>query len=40
VPAGFSLADEIERWLGARLGNTITIGGENAERPGLVQPAE
>jgi len=40
VPAGFSLADGMERWLGVRLGGTLTNGGANAPRPGLAQPAE
>ena len=40
VPAGFSLADGIERRIGRRLGNALTNGGENAVPPGAIQPAE
>ena len=40
VPAGFSLADGFEKWLGAHLGDKLTNGGENAARPGMAQPAE
>jgi multidrug efflux pump subunit AcrB len=40
VPAGFSLADGIERRIGRRLGRALTNGGEHAVPPGVVQPAE
>jgi multidrug efflux pump subunit AcrB len=40
VPAGFSLADGIERRIGRRLGKALTNGGENAVPPGAAQPAE
>jgi hypothetical protein len=40
VPAGFSLADGIERRIGHRLGRALTNGGENAVPPGAIQPAE
>jgi multidrug efflux pump subunit AcrB len=40
VPAGFSLADGIERRIGRVLGRTLTNGGENAVPPGLAHPAE
>jgi len=40
VPAGFSLADGIERRIGRRLGKALTNGGENALPPGAIQPAE
>ena len=40
VPAGFSLADAAEAWLGPRLGKALTNGGEGALQPGLAQPAE
>ncbi len=40
VPAGFSLADGLESWLGPRLSRTLTNGGEHGASPGLAQPAE
>ena len=40
VPAGFSLADGLERRIGRRLGKALTNGGENALPPGAAQPAE
>jgi multidrug efflux pump subunit AcrB len=40
VPAGFSLADGLERRIGRRLGRALTNGGENALPPGAAQPAE
>ena len=40
VPAGFSLADGIEKWLGPRLGRVLTNGGESAPPPALPHPAE
>jgi multidrug efflux pump subunit AcrB len=40
VPAGFSLADGLERRIGRRLGRALTNGGENALPPGAIQPAE
>ena len=30
VPAGFSLADDVEKWLGRHLGRLLTTGGEGA----------
>ncbi len=33
VPAGFSLADDVEKWLGARLGPLLTTGGQGAAPP-------
>ncbi|WP_116090583.1 efflux RND transporter permease subunit [Sphingomonas crusticola] len=40
VPAGFSLADGVEKWLGRKLGGALTNGGESALPPGLPHPAE
>ncbi|HWI84913.1 MAG TPA: efflux RND transporter permease subunit [Sphingomonas sp.] len=40
VPAGFSLADGVEKWLGQKLGGALTNGGEGAAPPHIVQPAE
>jgi len=40
VPAGFSLADGVEKWLVLRLGGALTNGGEGAAPPRLAQPAE
>jgi multidrug efflux pump subunit AcrB len=40
VPAGFSLADGIEKWMGRKLGGALTNGGENAVPPPVPQPAE
>jgi multidrug efflux pump subunit AcrB len=34
VPAGFTLADDMERWLGPRLSRWFTNGGEDATPPG------
>jgi multidrug efflux pump subunit AcrB len=34
VPAGFTLADDMERWLGPRLSRWFTNGGEAASEPG------
>ena len=39
VPASFSIADDIEKWLGPRLARWLTNGGEGARTPGP-QPAE
>ncbi|UAK25966.1 efflux RND transporter permease subunit [Sphingomonas nostoxanthinifaciens] len=39
VPAGFSLADGLERWLGPRLARTLTNGGEGDPTP-VAHPAE
>ena len=39
VPAAFSVADDIERWLGGHLGRVLTNGGANAPAP-EAQPAE
>jgi hypothetical protein len=39
VPASFSIADDIERWLGPRLSRWFTNGGERGHR-GAPQPAE
>ncbi|HET9640921.1 MAG TPA: efflux RND transporter permease subunit [Allosphingosinicella sp.] len=40
VPAGFSLADSFEQWLGRRLGRMLTYrGGDDGKRP-APQPAE
>jgi multidrug efflux pump subunit AcrB len=39
VPAGFSLADGLERRIGRKLGGALTNGGENAVAP-LAHPAE
>ena len=40
VPAGFSLADGLEKWLGPKLGRALTNGGEQAPLHGMPQPAE
>ena len=41
VPAAFSLADGIEKWIGPRLGRALTNGGEGAAAPPPhSQPAE
>ena len=40
VPAGFSLADGFERWLGPKVGRFLTYGGANDHGPAVVQPAE
>jgi len=40
VPASFSLADDVEKWLGKRLGRLLTFKpGDDASRP-APQPAE
>ncbi len=39
VPAGFSLADDIEKWLGAHLGRLLTNGGQPGHAP-VPQAAE
>ena len=39
VPAGFSLADGVERRLGGKLGRALTNGGEHGHS-GIAQPAE
>ena len=41
VPAGFTLADDLEKWIGRRLGGAVNRA-EKAPRPGLAapQPAE
>ena len=39
VPASFSIADDIEKWLGPRLSRWLTNGGEGTRAPGP-QPAE
>ena len=40
VPAGFSLADSFEQWLGRRLGRLLTYKpGDDGSRP-APQPAE
>jgi multidrug efflux pump subunit AcrB len=39
VPAGFSLADGLEKWLGRKLG-PVLVSGDGAPAPGKVQPAE
>jgi multidrug efflux pump subunit AcrB len=42
VPAGFTLADDMERWIGPRLSRWLTNGGEGQEKqpPTVPQPAE
>ncbi len=42
VPAGFTLADDMERWIGPRLSRWLTNGGEGQEKPPetVPQPAE
>jgi multidrug efflux pump subunit AcrB len=40
VPAGFSLADSFERWLGPKIGRLLTSGGKDAPAPAAPQPAE
>ena len=42
VPAGFTLADDMERWIGPRLSRWLTNGGEGQEKqpPAAPQPAE
>ncbi|MEA3053298.1 MAG: hypothetical protein QOG72_2201 [Sphingomonadales bacterium] len=40
VPAGFSLADSFERWLGPKFGRLLTYGGAKDHGPAAVQPAE
>jgi multidrug efflux pump subunit AcrB len=42
VPAGFTLADDMERWIGPRLAKLLTGGAPKPEPPreGAVQPAE
>ena len=40
VPAGFSLADGLESWLGPRFGRMLTNGGDKAAGHGAAQPAE
>jgi multidrug efflux pump subunit AcrB len=40
VPAGFSLADGAEKWLGQKLGKAFTNGGEGATAPAAPHPAE
>ena len=40
VPAGFSLADGFERWLGPKVGRLLTTGGAKGQEPTVVQPAE
>lgn len=39
VPAGFTLADDLERWIGPRLARLLT-GGPPEPRKGMPQPAE
>lgn len=39
VPASFSIAEDIERWLGPRLKRWLTNGGERGHKP-VPQPAE
>jgi hypothetical protein len=39
VPASFSIAEDLERWLGPRLSRWLTNGGENSHAP-VPQPAE
>ncbi len=39
VPAAFSLADDLERWIAPRLGRVLTNGGERGH-PARPQPAE
>jgi len=40
VPAGFSLADGLEKWIGHRFGKALTNGGANATAPAMPHPAE
>ena len=40
VPAGFSLADGLEKWIGHRFGKALTNGGANAAAPAMPHPAE
>ena len=40
VPASFSIAVDIERWLGRKFGRWVTTGGKDAKAPGTPQPAE
>jgi multidrug efflux pump subunit AcrB len=40
VPAGFSLADSFERWLGPKISRLLTTGGSKGEGPTVAQPAE
>jgi len=40
VPAGFSLADALEKWLGPKLSKGLTNGGEGAPLSGIPHPAE
>ncbi|MEA3065074.1 MAG: hypothetical protein QOJ27_1520 [Sphingomonadales bacterium] len=40
VPAGFSLADSFERWLGPKVGRLLTYKGPGDHGPAAVQPAE
>jgi multidrug efflux pump subunit AcrB len=40
VPAGFSLADSFERWLGPKVGRLLTSGGARGQAPAAPQPAE
>jgi multidrug efflux pump subunit AcrB len=40
VPASFSIAIDVERWLGKRFGRWVTTGGKDAAAPGAPQPAE
>ena len=39
VPAGFSIADGAEKWIGGKLGKALIHGGKD-ETPGLAHPAE
>jgi hypothetical protein len=40
VPAGFSLADSFERWLGPKFGKMLTYKEPKGSGPVAVQPAE
>ena len=40
VPAGFSLADSFERWLGPKVGRLLTYRGDKDHGPAAPQPAE
>jgi multidrug efflux pump subunit AcrB len=40
VPAGFSLADSFESWIGPKVGRLLTYGGKADHGPAAVQPAE
>jgi len=39
IPPSFSIAEDIERWLGPRMRRWLTNGGEKADHP-AAQPAE